>query len=529
MSRRWFALGILTLAVLLIGIDGTVLALATPFISRDLGATATEILWIGDIYSFVLASLLITMGSLGDRIGQRKLLLFGATGFGAVSALTAYAPTAELLIAGRALQGVAGATLAPATLALIRSIFADSRERSLAVGIWAATFSAGAALGPVLGGVLLEHFWWGSVFLINVPVMVVLVAGGLLLLPEHRNPHPGPWDLPSVALSMAGILAVVYAVKETAAHGFRLDGAIAAVVGAAALAWFVRRQLRLPSPLIDVRLFANRAFSGVVGANLLSVLGLSGLVFFLSQFFQLVKGYGPLQAGLAEVPAALAATVFGVLAGVAVRYLSQRAVLTAGLTMVGLAMATLTLIRPDTPYPQLGVTLFIVGVGLGLAFTVASDVILASVPKERAGAAAAVSETAYELGMALGIAVLGSIVTGVYRGFVVPPGTPAEAAAHAQDSLAAAVQVSEGLPAAQGDALRTAAQEAFTSGLAFASGAGAVLMLVSALGVWLLLRSAPLPGQAEVGVLDDPGVHGDAGGHGGVDAAGRTELCNRNR
>ncbi|MDO3637860.1 MFS transporter [Mycolicibacterium arseniciresistens] len=527
MSRRWFALGILTLAVLLIGIDGTVLALATPFISRDLGATATEILWIGDIYSFVLASLLITMGSLGDRIGQRRLLLFGAIGFGAVSALTAYAPTAELLIAGRALQGVAGATLAPATLALIRTIFAEPRERSLAVGIWAATFSAGAALGPVLGGVLLEHFWWGSVFLINVPVMVLLVVGGVLLLPEHRNPHPGPWDLPSVGLSMAGILAVVYAIKETAAHGFRIDGAVAAVLGAAALTWFVRRQLRLPSPLIDVRLFANRAFSGVVGANLLSVLGLSGLVFFLSQFFQLVKGYGPLQAGLAEVPAAVAATVFGVLAGVAVRYLSRRAVLTAGLTMVGLAMATLTLIRPDTPYPQLGVTLFIVGVGLGLAFTVASDVILASVPKERAGAAAAVSETAYELGMALGIAVLGSIVTGVYRGFIVPPGIPAAAAAHAQDSLAAAVQVSEALPAGQGDALRTAAQEAFTSGLAFASGVGAVLMLVSALGVWLLLRSAPLPGQSEVGVLDDPGVHGDAGGHGGVDTAGRTELCNR--
>ncbi|HEX2214250.1 MAG TPA: MFS transporter, partial [Mycobacterium sp.] len=314
MTRSWFALSILTLAVLLIGIDGTVLALATPFISRDLGATGTEILWIGDIYSFVLASLLISMGSLGDRIGHRKLLLIGAVGFAGVSALTAYAPTAELLIAGRALQGVAGATLTPATLALIRGIFTRPRDRSLAVGIWASAFSAGAALGPVLGGVLLEHFWWGSVFLINVPVMVVLLIGGLMLLPEHRNPDPGPWDLTSVGLSMVGILGTVYAVKETAAHGVRADVVVAAVVGAAALIWFVRRQLRLPSPLIDVRLFANRAFSGVVAANLLSVLGLSGLVFFLSQFFQLVKGYGPLQAGLAELPAAVTATVFGVLA-----------------------------------------------------------------------------------------------------------------------------------------------------------------------------------------------------------------------
>ncbi|MGE2733534.1 MFS transporter [Mycolicibacterium vaccae] len=527
MTRRWVALSVLTLAVLLIGIDGTVLALATPFISRDLDATGTEILWIGDIYSFVLASLLISMGSLGDRIGHRRMLLFGAVGFGAVSALTAYAPTAELLIAGRALQGVAGATLAPATLALIRGIFSDARERSLAVGIWAATFSAGAALGPVLGGVLLEHFWWGSVFLINVPVMVVLLIGGLVLLPEHRDPQPGPWDLPSVGLSMIGILAMVYAVKEVAVHGVRAQVVGAALVGAAALTWFVRRQLRLPSPLIDVRLFANRAFSGVVAANLLSVLGLSGLVFFLTQFFQLVKGYGPLQAGLAELPAAVTATVFGVLAGLAVRWFSQRAVLTAGLAMVGLSMATLTFIQPDTSYPQLGVALFFVGVGLGLAFTVASDVILASVPRERAGAAAAVSETAYELGMALGIAILGSIVTAVYRGLTVPAGVPAETAAHARESLAAATIESANLPAAQAEPMMTAAREAFTSGLAIAAGAGAVLMLVSALGVWLVLRDTRLPGGAEVGVLDDPGVHGDPGGDGGVDAPCGPELGDR--
>lgn len=525
MNRRWAALGVLTLAVLLIGIDGTVLALATPFIGRDLDATGTQILWIGDIYSFVLASLLITMGSIGDRIGHRRLLLCGATAFGAVSALTAYAPTAELLIAGRALQGVAGATLAPATLALVRGLFPVARERALAVGIWASAFSAGAAFGPLLGGVLLEHFWWGSVFLINVPVVMVLVTGGLLLLPEYRNPSPGPWDPASVVLSMAGVLGVVYGIKETAAAGVRVDSAVAAAVGIAALALFVRRQLRLDHPLIDVRLFRNRAFTGVVGANLLSVLGLSGLVFFLSQFFQLVQGFSPLKAGLAELPAALAATVFGVLAGVAVRYWSKRAVLTTGLAMVGVAMATLTTIRPDTSYPQLGVALFVVGVGLGLAFTVASDVILASVPRERAGAAAAVSETAYELGMALGIATLGSIVTGVYRGFTAPAGTPEALAAHAHDSLAGAVEAAGSLPADRAAELLDAARTTFTEGLAIAAGAGAVLMLTSALGVWILLRD--LPGPAEVGVLDNPGVHGDSGGDRGVDAAGRTELCDR--
>ena len=371
------------------------------------------------------------MGSLGDRIGHKKLLLCGATAFALMSVATAYAPTAELLIGARALLGVAGATLAPSTLALIRGLFPRPRERSLAVGIWASVFSAGTALGPVIGGLLLEHFWWGSVFLINVPVMVVLLVGGIVLLPELRNPTPGPWDLPSVGLSLVGMLGLVYAVKEGAANGLRVDIVVVGV-GRRRGADAVRpAAAQLPAPLIDVRLFGNRAFSGVVAANLLSVLGLSGLVFFLSQFFQLVQGYNPLRAGLAELPAAVAATVFGVLAGVAVRYWSRRAVLATGLALVGVAMASLTLISPSTAYPRLGIALFVVGVGLGLAFTAANDVIIASVMPERAGAAAAVSETAYELGTALGIAMLGSIITGVYRGLAIPPGTPDAVASHA--------------------------------------------------------------------------------------------------
>jgi DHA2 family multidrug resistance protein-like MFS transporter len=329
---------------------------------------------------------------------------------------------------------------------------------------------------------------------------------------------------------MIGMLGVVYAIKEgtvgASLHDLRADVVAAGVLGVAALVLFVRRQLRLPTPLIDVRLFGNRAFSGVVAANLLSVLGLSGLVFFLSQFFQLVHGYGPLKAGLAELPAAVTATVFGVLAGIALRYWSPRAVLTAGLALVGVAMASLTLITPSTPYLPLGVALFLVGVGLGLAFTVASDVILASVPKERAGAAAAVSETAYELGMALGIATLGSIVTGVYRNFVVPPGIPASVASQARDSLAAATQAAEKLSGSQGEALLETAQAAFTSGLAIASGVGSVLMLIAAVAVWLLLRQR-LPGAAEIAVLDDPGMHRDAGGDGRVDAPCGAELGDR--
>ncbi|MFF1629777.1 MFS transporter, partial [Streptomyces sp. NPDC058272] len=243
---RWLALSVLVLAVLLVAVDATVLGLATPYISEDLKPSGTQLLWIGDVYSFVIAGLLVSMGSLGDRIGRKKLLLVGATAFGVISVLNAYATTPELMILARALLGVAGATLMPATLALIRNIFHDPRERSLAIGIWGATASAGTAVGPVAGGFLLEHFWWGSVFLINLPVMVVLVLVGSRLLPESTNPNPGPWDLPSVALSLVGVIGVVYAVKETAAHGLSWQPVTTGLLGAGALYWFVRRKLTLP-------------------------------------------------------------------------------------------------------------------------------------------------------------------------------------------------------------------------------------------------------------------------------------------
>jgi DHA2 family multidrug resistance protein-like MFS transporter len=492
MTRRWLALGVPSLGILLIGVDGTVLAVATPFISKDLGATATQVLWIGDIFSFVLAGLLVTMGSLGDRIGHKKLLLCGATAFGLISVATAYAPTAGMLVGARALLGVAGATLGPSTLALIRGLFPLPRERGVAIGIWASVFSAGTALGPVIAGLLLEHFWWGSVFLVNVPVIVIVVAGGAVLLPELRNPVPRPWDMPSVGLSLVGVLGLVYALKESTADGLRADIALAATGGAVALTLFARRQLRLPAPLIDIRLFRDRTFSGVIAANLLSVLGLSGVMFFLSQFFQLVDGYSPLFAGLAELPAALAATVFGVLAGVAVRFWSRRAVLTTGLVLIGGALASLTSISPSTTYPQLGAALFVVGVGLGLAYTVSNDVILAIVPPERTGAAAGISETACELGMALGIAILGSIVAGVYRGLTIPPGALDGVASPARDSLTAAHAVAETLPSGPAHDLLAAAQSAFTEGLAIAAGAGSALLLVSAGAVWVLLKPRPV-------------------------------------
>ncbi|MHC3389800.1 MFS transporter [Streptomyces lavendulocolor] len=489
---RWLALAVLVLAVLLVAVDATVLGLATPFLSEDLEPTGTQLLWIGDVYSFVIAGLLVSMGSLGDRIGRKKLLLTGAAAFGAVSVLNAYATSPEMMIAARALLGVAGATLMPSTLALIRNLFHDPRERSFAIGIWGAMASAGAAVGPVVGGFLLEHFWWGSVFLINLPVMVVLVLVGIKYIPESKNPAPGPWDLLSVALSLIGMIGVVYAIKEIAAHGPSADMAVAALIGAGALTWFVRRQLRLDAPLLDMRLFHHKGFSGAVLADLLTILGLSGLVFFLSQFLQLVQGRSPLEAGLAELPAAIGAVTAGLIAGNVARRFSVRSVVAGGLAAVGLALAVLTLLDRSTGYPMLGASLLVVGVGAGFAFTVTADVILSSVPREQAGAASAVSETAYELGAALGIALLGSIVTGVYSDFVSPPGVPADTSAAAHDSLGGAVEVSAGLPDETATALVTAAQDAFVEGLRIAAGVGAAVLLATAAAAWYLLRGQKL-------------------------------------
>ncbi|MER6102353.1 MFS transporter [Streptomyces sp. NPDC001832] len=489
---RWIALAVLVLAVLLVAVDATVLGLATPFLTEDLKPSGTQLLWIGDVYSFVIAGLLVSMGSLGDRIGRKKLLLTGAVAFGAVSVLNAYASTPETMILARALLGVTGATLMPSTLALIRNLFHDPRERSLAIGIWGAMASAGTAVGPIVGGFLLEHFWWGSVFLINLPVMAVLVAVGSKMIPESKNPAPGPWDLLSVALSFIGMIGVVYAVKELAAHGASWGIAIAGIGGLAALCWFVRRQLTLPAPLLDMRLFHHRGFSGAVLADLLTILGLSGLVFFLSQFLQLVQGRGPLEAGLAELPAAIGAVTAGLIAGRAARRYSVRSVVSGGLGAIGLALAAVTLMHKETAYPLIGAVLLVVGLGAGFAFTVTSDVILSSVPKEQAGSAGAVSETAYELGAALGIALLGSCVTGVYQDFATPKGVPSANAAAAHESLGGAVEAAHGLPAQQASALVSAAQESFVDGLRLAAGVGAAVLLATAVAAWFLLRGQKL-------------------------------------
>ena len=307
--REWIGLAVIALPCLLYAMDLTVLTLAIPSLAADLNPTSTELLWIVDIYGFLVAGFLITMGTLGDRIGRRRLLLVGAAAFGAASVLAAFAQTPEMLIASRALLGIAGATLAPSTLSLIRNMFHDSHQRTVAIGIWVTSFSTGAAIGPLVGGVLLESFHWGSVFLLAVPVMAVLLAVGPKLLPEYKDPNPGRLDLASAALSLTAVLAVIFGIKELAKDGLEPLGISALVAGLAIGAAFIDRQRRLAEPMIDLGLFRRRAFSLSLSANTLAFAVVFGLEVFVAQYFQLVLGYSPLEAGLWSLPGALAFVV----------------------------------------------------------------------------------------------------------------------------------------------------------------------------------------------------------------------------
>ncbi len=503
--REWVGLAVIALPCAVYAMDLTVLNLALPALSEDLEPSSSQLLWIVDIYGFLVAGLLITMGTLGDRIGRRRLLLIGAAAFGIASVLAALSTSAEMLIASRALLGLAGATLAPSTLALIRNMFADPQQRTFAIGVWITSFSAGAAIGPLIGGLLLERFWWGSVFLVAVPVMALLLALGPRLLPEFRNPEAGRLDLISAAASLVAVLAVIYGLKQIAQGGVGWTAALAIAGGLAVGAAFVRRQARLADPLIDLQLFQLPAFSGALTANTLGFFVNFGIAVFIAQYLQLVLGLSPLEAGLWTVPWAGGFIVGSMLTPAIVRRISPATTIAGGLIIAAAGFGLLAQVSGDSSLATIVAGSVVLALGLAPVFTLAADLMVSAAPPERAGAAAGISETSSELGGALGIAVLGVVGTALYRSEVadtVPSGVPFDAAETARDSLGGAVAAGDDLPEPLGGDLVNTAGEAFTQALQLAATLSAAVVIAAAVLAWTLLRGAEAREPEEKGVSE---------------------------
>ena len=501
--REWVGLGVLALACVVYAMDLTVLHLAIPSLSSDLKPTSVQLLWIADIYGFTVAGSLITLGTLGDRIGRRKLLLIGAAAFAATSLLAAFSTSPEMLIAARALLGVAGATVAPSTLSLIRNMFQDDRQRTFAIGVWITSYSLGGAVGPLLGGALLEFFWWGSVFLLAIPVMALLLVLGPIVLPEYRDPDAGRLDLLSAALSLVAVLAVVYGLKQIAQDGLEWYP-VAAIAGGLVIGWlFVRRQRGLTHPFIDLSLFRIPAFSASLAAYSLGILVLFGTFLFIFQYLQLVLELSPLMAGVWTLPAFGAFIVGSMLAPAIVRHASAGMLMAIGAAVAAVGYALFTQIESGGGLGVLVAGSVIASLGLAPIFTLTNDLIIGSAPPERAGAASGISETGAELGGALSIAILGTIGTAVYRDRIadgIPAGVPREEADAARDTLGGAVASSEELPSGVADQLLGAAREAFTSGFHAAAITSAALAAATAVLILRWLKSFRPAGGAPVPV-----------------------------
>ncbi|MBT9517200.1 MAG: MFS transporter [Methyloversatilis discipulorum] len=497
--REWTGLAVIALPCLVYAMDLTVLNLALPAISTDLAPSAAQMLWIIDIYGFMVAGLLITMGTLGDRIGRRRLLLAGAAAFALTSVLAAFASSPGTLIAARALLGVAGATLAPSTLSLIRNMFHDEHERQFAIGIWITAFSVGSALGPLIGGVMLQYFWWGSTFLLAVPVMALLLLLGPSLLPEYRDEHAGRIDLPSVALSLSAVLSTIYGLKHAATLGPDALALAAVLVGVSLGVLFVRRQRTIAYPLLDVALFRRPAFSATVAAYALSCLAMFGVYIFIAQHLQLVLGLSPLEAGVAILPWSLGFVFGSLLSPRLARHVSAVSILVWGMAITAVGFALLTLIDGPHGLAVLVTATVVMSLGMAPVFTIGNDIIVSSAPPERAGAAAALSETSAEFSGALGIALFGSLGTLIYRHLLtggMPADLPAALSTGALSTIGGAVAAAAQLPAPAGASLLSAAHAAFTDALQFTAACGAVLVAGASLLVARILR---VPAKAAAG------------------------------
>jgi len=472
--REWVGLALLALPTILLGLDLTLLHLVLPALALDLRPTSTQALWIIDAYGFMIAGLLVSMGTLGDRIGRRKLLMIGAAGFAAASVMAACSTSAAMLIAARVLLGVAGATLMPSTLALISNMFFHPQQRALAIGVWATMFALGMAAGPVVGGVLLEHYGWGAAFLVALPFVGLLLIAAPFLLPEYRSPQQGRLDILSVILSLLALLPIVYGIKHMSKDGVDSIAMSAMASGLVFVAVFVRRQRRLASPLLDLGLFSSQAFNVALVVLLVGLIGVGGTMLLVTQYLQLVVGLSPLSAGLWMGPPALAMLAAGIAAPLLARRIRPGYVIAAalGLSVIGYIMLT-QLDRSPQGVAMVTAAFSLVYLGLGTIAALGTEMVVGAAPIEKAGSASAMSETVQELGLAVGIAILGSMTTAVYRTRMADqvPEMLSSGTRHAvSDSLAGSVAVSRQLPAG----LLEQAQAAFMAGFNVSATASAV-------------------------------------------------------
>ena len=490
--REWLVLAVIVMPVLLISIDNTVLTFALPQVSIALRPSGEQLLWLVDIYPLMLAGLLIGAGGLGDRVGRRRMLLIGAAGFGLASVGAAFSPSAEALIGWRVLLGVFGATLMPSTLSLIRTVFVHRADRRIAVAAWAATFSGGAALGPVLGGYLLEHLWWGSVFLVNVPIIAVFLVAAAVLVPESRDPRPGRLDVAGIAWSMMAMLPFVYGIKQLAEHGLSTGPLGAMAFGIVSAMMFVHRQATAVNPLIDLKLFSNRAFSGAISANLLSMMGYAGFLFFAAQFLQLVVGLNPMASATVLVPGLVITIVASFTVVRLARRTAVHALVSFSFVMSAAGYAIAAFAGTPTTWSIL-VAFMVMGLGIGFAETLTNDVMLSSVPEHQAGAASAASETAYEIGAVLGIAVLGSVLTASYRANLTVPAVARYGEQDAAfETLGGTVEQARSFPNVIGDELLLSAHAAFENAVQLTSAVAIIVALGAAWVSWRTLRGASL-------------------------------------
>ncbi|HEY3980983.1 MAG TPA: DHA2 family efflux MFS transporter permease subunit [Streptosporangiaceae bacterium] len=525
--RRWWILAVLCLSVLLVVIDNTIVNVALPTMSRDLAASTQSLQWIVDAYTLVFAGLLLVGGNLGDRIGRRRMLQAGLALFAVTSVGAALSRTTGELIAGRAAMGIAAALIYPATLALLNSAFTSARERATAIGIWAGVSGLAVAIGPVAGGLLLRHFSWSSVFYINVPVVIIALVAGWRLLPESRDPRAGRFDPLGAIGSVAGIGLLVWTIIEAPRHGWLTAATIGGFAGAAViLAGFAWWQLRRPDPLLDVRLFRNPRFSAASGAIALAFFGLFGFIFLITQYFQVVRGYDPLKAGLATLPFAIVTGALSPAAIILMKRFGTKIIVTAGLLLMssGFVVAAGTAVSSDY-WGRIITSMVLMAAGLALTSSPATEAIMGALPRDKAGAGSAVNDTTRELGGTLGVAIVGSAMSSVYASHVGSAlarlGAPAAAAAAAKQSVVAGLGTAAHLPPDLRAAAAAATRLAFMDGLHAGSFVAAGATAAAALATLLFLPArARLAGAAEAGAgvtsrpgsLDQPGALAGRGG-----------------